>query len=251
MNKIKYRLYKKGDLVSLCTCQGREPSSVIKALGSNTTYIVYKDELEGDEGVVITNMEGSIQVTVPVCFIRLVAPVGKLKPYEVLDSPATYQIVDHRRPGSSSVITLHKSELTNTRELADKLCADLNNTASAQNYKCPYAEQIDAYDMILNAGGKCWELRHLRSGKVHAAVFYGEDGFKFTKDTAKDLLQTLLYTVEDKPKLYTNDPPCADCQHWTLLHSHGSTCTGRCNAIYSCTYCGPFDNCPHYKYINN
>jgi hypothetical protein len=271
MNKIKYRPYKKGDIVALCTCLGREPRTIdnytpASVLGGGPTYLIDRDESTDFNSVAVTNKEGGAIAYIPPCFLRLITPTEKTKPYTVIDSPLTFNIVDLRRKGNGCVITLHKSDLFNTRELADKLCSNLNATVGDAEFQVPCSWSENIYEMVLNEGGKCWTLRHTATDKTHVSVFFGEDGFKLTKDMAKaatqmlkDFLDPEIVGTKPTEATSTKTPkslnlPCASCTHWAELRSHGSSSFGSCSvnkSISSCWFVGPFDVCPDYNETTN
>lgn len=263
---MEYRPFKKGDLVKIVNHQGRPPKSasrprVISGRWKDTIYEVTEDEDEYNYTVKIReyNTEYTNDVTwhelFHFSFLQLITRVDKRVPYEVIDSPNTYNIVDHRRNGGGCIITLHKLEPTNTRELADKLCADLNKTAG-NNLLKPADLVIPSYDIKLNSDNSGWELRHSTTGKVHAIVFFGNDGYKIPKDTAETIITTVKDKLEDEwcPSTKSFNPPCADCKFWSEIYSHGSFDLGECSRgmnVRSCGYLGPFDICPKYEYKTN
>lgn len=264
--KNEYRPFKKGDLVKIVPHQGRPPKSAIRprtisSRWKDTIYEVTEDEDEYACTVKIReyNTEYTNNVswheTFHFSFLQLITPVDKRVPYEVIDSPSTYNIVDHRRNGKGCIITLHKLEPTNTREFADKLCADLNKTAGT-NLLEPSDLVSPFYSIRLNSDNNGWELHHSTTGKVHAVVFFGNDGYKIPKDTA----ETIINTVKDKleyewcPPNKPCDPPCSDCKFWSEIYSHGSSSLGECRRgmnVRSCGYLGPFDICPNYECKTN
>ena len=264
--KTEYRPFKKGDLVKIVAHQGRLPKSVIRPMvidpgWRNDVYEVTEDEDEYGCTVKIRkyNTESTNSMewndTFHFSFLQLITRADKRVPYEVIDSPNTYNIVDHRRNGNGCIITLHKLEPSNTRELADKLCADLNVTAG-NNLLKPSDTVIPSYELRLNSDSNGWELYHNTTGKVHAVVFFGNDGYKIPKDTAK----TIITTIKDKleyewcPSVKSYNPPCADCKFWSEIYSHGSFDLGECRKgmnVRSCSYLGPFGTCPEYECKTN
>lgn len=264
--KTEYRPFKKGDLVKIVEHKGRSPKSskyplVISSRWKDIVYEVTEDEDEytctvklREYNTEYTNNPG-FNETFHFSFLKLITRADERVPYEVIDSPNTYNIVDHRRNGNGCIITLHKLEPANTRELADKLCADLNGT-TGNNLLKPSDIVIPSYELRLNSDSNGWELYHNTTGKVHAVVFFGNDGYKIPKDTAK----TIITAVKDKlehewcPSNKSCNPPCADCKFWSEIYAHGSSSFGECRRGRngrSCGYSGPFDTCPEYECKNN
>lgn len=272
--KNEYRPFKKGDLVRIVENKGRSPRSssrpyVVNGRWNHTVYEVTEDEDEYTCTVKLReynadpadNEEG--EDTIHFSFLKLITCADKRIPYEVIDSPNTYNIVDHRRNGNGCIITLHKLEPSNTKELADKLCKDLNNSATSY---CPIpGDTADPeYYINLNDETKGIEIRHNKTSKVQAVVFFGDDGYKLPKSSAEAVIEKVKDIMEDelgmKKDTLSNEfikalnLPCADCARWTSLHEHGSTSYGDCSMKVpksTCSFVGPFDICPYYKMKNN
>ena len=271
--KNEYRPFKKGDLVRIVENKGRSPKSssrpyVVNGRWNHTVYEVTEDEDEYTCTVKLREYNGDPddeerEETFHFSFLKLITRADKRVPYEVIDSPNTYNIVDHRRNGKGCIITLHKLEPRNTKELADKLCADLNGT-TGNNLLKPSDIVIPSYEMRLNSDSNGWEIYHNTTGKVHAIVFFGDDGYKLPKSSAEAVIEKVKDIMEDelgmKKDTVSNEfikalsLPCADCVRWASLHEHGSTSYGDCAMkvpVSSCSFVGPFDICPYYKMKNN
>ena len=269
MNR-EYRPFKKGDLVKIVDHKGRPPKSasrplVISGRWKDTVYEVTEDEDEYTCTVKLReyNTENTNNVawneTFHFCFLKLITRVDKRVPYEVIDSPNTYNIVDHRRKGNGCIITLHKVEPGNTKELADKLCTDLNNSVT-EYPQTPCDTEDPEYYINLNEETKGIELRHNKTSKVQAAVFFGDDGYKLPKSSAESVIEKVKGLMEEELGMSKDalcnefvkalNLPCADCERWMNLHEHGSTSCGYCTRKIpksTCSFVGPFDICPYYK----
>jgi hypothetical protein len=263
--KNEYRPFQTGDIVKIVSCKGRTP---FPADDADIYYSGYGDKLyeviedENTQTGVVSIKEYSskpdnslFQIQhIHFFFLKLIVPAKKRVPYMVIDSPNTYNILDQRREGNGCIITLHKSEPSNTRELADQLCSNLNASVKEELITPKNIKDV-RYNIVLNSENSSWEIKHSITGKVHALVFFGNDGYKIPKDTA----ETIISIVKDKmeaewcPSAKSFNPPCADCKFWSEIYSHGSFDLGECSRgmnVRSCGYLGPFDICPKYECKN-